>query len=100
MVGLAWSTTFGTWEPKLGGTQGREGWLKAGGLVGEGRMALWNGDKMVGEETRVIQLLVRRTYWGCDNPRLLSRAGSVHRDPLDSRLADRLEEAYRRLRAV
>ena len=49
---MAWSTTFGTWEPKLGGTQGREGWLKAGGVVGEGRMALWNGDKMVGEETR------------------------------------------------
>ena len=24
------------------------------------RMTLWNGDKMEGEETRVIQLLVRR----------------------------------------
>ena len=33
-----------------------------------GKMTLWNGDKMEGEETRVIQLLVRRTCEGCDNP--------------------------------
>ena len=57
---------------KAGWHRGREGWLKAGGVVGEGRMALWNGDKMEGEETRVIQPLVRRAYEGCDNPRLFS----------------------------
>ena len=34
------------------------------------------------------------------NPDCSYWAGSVHRDPLDSRLADRLEEAYRWLRAV
>ena len=32
MVGLAWSTTFGTWEPKLGGTgaRGRGGGVQDG----------------------------------------------------------------------
>ena len=43
------------------------GWLGVGRKV----MTWWNGDKMEGEETRVIQLLVRRTCEGCDNPRLL-----------------------------
>ena len=33
-----------------------------------------------------------RIYGGCNNLRLLSRAGSVRRDPLDSQPTDRLEE--------
>ena len=35
MVGLAWSTTFGTWEPKLGGT-GTRG-MDRGGQDGFGQ---------------------------------------------------------------
>ena len=35
MVGLAWSTTFGTWEPKLGGT-GTRG-MDRGGQDGSGQ---------------------------------------------------------------
>ena len=69
MVGLAWSTAFGKWEPKLGGV-GRVVALGAGGEGAVYRRSWWNGDKMVGEETRVIQLLVRRACEGCDNLRL------------------------------
>ena len=53
MVGLAWSTAFGKWEPKLGGV-GRVVALGAGGEGAVYRRSWWNGDKMVGEETRVI----------------------------------------------
>ena len=51
--------------------------MKAGRVVGEGRMTLWNGDKREGEETRVIQLLVRRTYEGC----AITLDCSVEQDP-------------------
>ena len=51
MVGLAWSTTFGTWEPKLR-WHGNAGYGQRGtGWVGAGNRTWWNGDKREGEET-------------------------------------------------
>jgi len=40
MVGLAWSTTFGTWEPRLGGAGTRGVALKAGGEGAVNRITL------------------------------------------------------------
>ena len=66
MVGLAWRTAFGDVGTKAG--RRREGWLhwgQAGGArITEEVIGWWNGDKMVDEETRVIQLLVRRACGG------------------------------------
>ena len=52
LVGLSWSTAFGTWEPTPSGEGlwgGREG---VGAEQWRGKtMTWWNGDKKAGEKT-------------------------------------------------